>query len=260
MRLSDLLRRALLLIPAAGGLLAVCGPGCQSGTAWGGAGCNDVCPGAELCDTALGCVECQGNGHCGAAQPFCVLGSCRECELTPDCGAGQACYPREHVCKAACEANGDCAGEDKAPFCNLATGACVGCVDDGDCGDQPFCNPTTGACAECLGDGDCGVAEPFCDPGAGECRSCIVDAHCGANQKCDGDHCVLDGPCTADNQCPGDLLCHVESGECVECLLDGDCKDGNKPFCSPTLDKCVECVLDTDCGPDKICGADDKCN
>src|SRR5689334_22393735 len=103
MRLSYLLRSVLLLLPAAGGLLAVIGPGCQGGTAWGGGACNDPCPGAELCDTALGCVECQGNGHSGAAQPFCVLGRCRECEVSADCGAGQGCFPHDGVCKPICE-------------------------------------------------------------------------------------------------------------------------------------------------------------
>jgi Cys-rich repeat protein len=260
MRLANVLRNVLFLLTAAGGLIAVVGPGCGSGTVWGGSGCNDVCPGAEFCDTALGCVECRGNGDCGAGQPFCVLGRCRQCEITADCGAGQACYPRDHQCHPFCDANGDCADVNNSPFCDLETGACVGCVADSDCGDQPFCNPTTGQCAECIGDADCGVSSPFCDPSNGECHSCIVDEHCGPNQACDDHSCHLAGPCTASSQCPGDSLCNLDNGECVECLINGDCGGGDQPFCSLPLGECVECLVDADCPTGELCQVDGQCN
>lgn len=258
MRFHDLLRRLLFLVPAAGGVMLLAGPGCGSGTSWGGSSCDDPCPGAAMCDTALGCVECRGDGDCGAAQPFCVLGRCRECAQTGDCAAGQACFPDDHHCHPACAGNGDCP-EDKMPLCHPDTGACVGCITDQDCGNKPFCDEVTGKCAECLADGDCGTAAPHCDPSDGECRSCIVDAHCAENEKCSDHHCVLDGPCTQNSQCPDDRLCDVDTGECVRCLTDADC-GGGQPFCSKPLDRCVECLLTEQCDAGKTCNAEGKCD
>lgn len=226
---------------------------------WGGAACADACPGAKLCDTTLGCVDCRFDTDCGDADPRCVLGRCRECASSADCSAGQACHPRDHTCKPTCADNADCT-EDKALLCDKATGACVGCITADDCGAQPFCDATTGQCADCLESADCSLAEPFCDIADGECKQCLTDAHCGANEKCDGDKCVLDGPCTANGQCPNDKLCNLETGACVDCLGDGDCGNGGKPLCSLDLGQCVECLLDEDCDPDKMCNADGKCN
>lgn len=248
-----------MTVPAALGLLAIIGPGCGGGTEWGGSSCDDVCPGAKLCDTALGCVDCRGDGDCGAAQPFCELGRCRECSQSDDCGTGQACFPRDHECKPACETNANCPEDDES-LCNPDTGACVGCITDQDCGGKPFCNALNGKCSECVGDGDCGVAAAHCDIGDGECRQCLVDGHCGDNEKCNDGHCVLDGPCTSNGQCPDNQLCNTNDGDCVHCLVNADCNDGKKAFCSLSRDECVECLVSLDCDAGKTCNGEGKCD
>ena len=72
-----------------------------------GTGCKTAC------DSTLGCVECAGNGDCGAAAPICVAGRCRTCGTTSDCATGQACYPATHTCAPACTGVASCSNDDR---------------------------------------------------------------------------------------------------------------------------------------------------
>ncbi len=237
------------------GLIGACGE--DGGGPPGTSGClenGSEC--AVLCDTTIGCVDCLGDSDCGAANPFCHQGKCRECEDADDCNAGSACFPKDHECHPACSGNADCDKNDES-LCDPDSGACVGCFDDADCGgDDPFCDPATQQCSECLSDGDCGAAQPFCDGSDGECVECNVDGDCD-NGVCDGHDCKF--ACEGDDDCGGDKpRCDIQRGDCVACLSDGDCGAA-----SPTCDsdgRCVACVVDGDCPvATPICRKGEEC-
>lgn len=197
------------------------------------------------CDPNVGCVQCVGDGDCGAAKPFCVLGTCEECAIDRDCSASQACYPRRHECEPLCTQNGNCHPEE--PMCDLETGRCVGCLIEADCGgSHPFCDPVYGQCVDCFEDFDCAASAPVCDQAAGECRQCIVDGHCDHAEVCEGDHkchpaCVYDSDCTK----PSEPFCDFERRKCVECLMHVDC-GAAEPICKKD-GKCVVCEGNADC-------------
>jgi len=55
--------------------------------------------------------------------------------------------------------------------------------------------------------------------------------------------------CTAGSCGAG--VCDVASGQCVECVADGDCSGANH-FCN--ADKvCIECKSNSDCGSNQVC-------
>jgi hypothetical protein len=62
------------------------------------------------------------------------------------------------------------------------------------------------------------------------------------------------GPgCEAGANCPAMPVCEVDSGHCVECLVDGDCPPEH-PFCRVSDQTCVDCLVNGDCGdPTKTC-------
>lgn len=216
------------------------------GTTSGGAGaCAGGCPGSLLCDGQLGCVTCLADGDCGSASPFCIAGSCEQCETSGDCQAGASCYPGDHECKPSCSSSADCTSGD-ATLCDTATGACVECVAGTDCADGELCDPTFGQCSECLTDGDCGVTQPHCDRADGECRECLGDGHCAAGQVCSDGHCVS-ASCASDADCGGERpRCDTAAASCVECLAHADCESGGQPLCGPDH-VCVRCLVDADC-------------
>lgn len=234
---------AVVSLLGAGALLPVaCGTDGPGGPcARDGKACN------ALCDSDLGCVECTGDGDCGAAAPFCVTGHCEECAGPGDCGTAQACYPEKNECEPACGANADCNDEGKANLCDLDTGACVECIDDTNCpGDKPICSPHHGTCGRCASNGDCGAAAPICDLDDGECHECLVDAHCVDGGLCDGGkHCKAG--CNDDGDCPSQKPFCAADFQCRECIADGDCPD-TRPFCNQK-GECGQCLVAADCNP-----------
>lgn len=105
---------------------------------------------------------------------------------TPHCdeGAG-ACVE--------CLESGDCA-EAEAPRCEA--GACVGCADGSDCAGidgKPLCDGAAGACVECLTEADCGGK--VCHPATRTCT--LVDAR--AKHVCH--------PCSHDAECQEGQVC-----------------------------------------------------
>jgi hypothetical protein len=55
--------------------------------------------------------------------------------------------------------------------------------------------------------------------------------------------------------CPlASLHCEPTSGECVECVADGDCPTSPYPTrCDPDQNLCVACLVDVDCHPGERC-------
>ena len=52
--------------------------------------------------------------------------------------------------------------------------------------------------------------------------------------------------CTVDADCTSPLKCHPNSGKCVVCITDTDCKVGPKK-CNTTMGFCKLCEKDADC-------------
>jgi hypothetical protein len=57
-----------------------------------------------------------------------------------------------------------------------------------------------------------------------------------------------------------DGICNLLNQQCIDCLLDSDCKKGKGKLCDLTSFTCVECRIDADCGGNKSCGADGTCS
>lgn len=123
---------------------------------------------------------------------FCCItdAECRaagETELSP-CAQGLACI--DHACVPAACATEGCSAD--APVCETATDMCVGCASGDDCSrfsSTPVCDVDNGgACVECLDGGDCPANEPICD--AKQCRACETDDDCGSGACGDDGACV----------------------------------------------------------------------
>jgi hypothetical protein len=275
------------------GTTAGTGTAASTGTSSGAAvdgGSNDPCTngtyrcfGAQVCDPALGCVQCLSSATCppaGAANAdlkVCVLGSCDACGTNADCPTGQVCYPSNHTCHASCDADAGgtaCAAGGRTPICDQATGACVGCVTGTDCNARaPICDPTTQQCAQCATSADCkGNANgPVCDTASDTCVLCLANTDCPAARPiCNAaTHACIAG-CTTNAGCagrgmgggPGGFggpmtpVCDTASGLCVECTTGTQCMGANAT-CTNNL--CSQCNSDSDCSDTDGGGATPYC-
>jgi hypothetical protein len=149
----------------------------------------------SLCECSLGCEEelcvpaapgCQNSGECTSQQtPFCVEGSCRQCERDANCpGDGTQCV--DGVCMAGCTLDEHCPA-----LHTCQEGECieVGCASDRECvfltaDVASICDTTNGMCrTPCLRDLDCGSqTEHFQVCTEGQCTfvGCENDAECRA--------------------------------------------------------------------------------
>lgn len=78
---------------------------------------------------------------------------------------------------------------------------------------------------------------------------------CGTDSLCDEEakRCV----CTSATGCASPLHCDVSTGNCVECLNDQDCNDGD--FCDPLTAECVACLIDEHCDDGDYCNGLETC-
>ncbi len=56
--------------------------------------------------------------------------------------------------------------------------------------------------------------------------------------------------CQGNVECanaPDAPYCDTTSGECVQCIENGDCSESGAPLCSPSTKTCVQCNEDSDC-------------
>ncbi len=259
-------------------------------------GCNSSrdCPTGLMCDTSRGehgeCVQCITQEDCpGGLQ--CQDGQCLFfCASDADC-PGRHCNLETQLCV-------DCL---EISHCSLGTicldNVCVpGCTSSRDCPDDLLCDTHAGdhgACVQCLEDGDCIVTNQSCRDGvcvtlclsdqdcpgqrcetvSGQCVDCLIIDDCQLGNICDEFHQCVPG-CFTSRDCPVPLLCDPQlgpHGTCVECLVDSDCDSGYKcvqnrcvqsctsdndcpiGYCDIASGKCVECLSDSHCAIGYVC-------
>lgn len=62
------------------------------------------------------------------------------------------------------------------------------------------------------------------------------------------------GGCTNDQDCPLKALhCDPVSGQCLACVVDGNCLSPSHPRCDAALHICVQCGTDQDCAAGSRC-------
>lgn len=114
--------------------------------------------------------ECTGPDDCtNQERPFCVDQMCAQCESNPDCDStAPVCDSDAHLCEA-CTLDQDCEDRVGATRCFVTGGACVACLDAGDCTtpSAPVCDEVDHACRGCTADSEC--ESTVCDEEAGEC-------------------------------------------------------------------------------------------
>ena len=221
---------------------------------------------------------------CGMAPEHCDgMGACVGCKMDSDCpGVGDCqqqhcdtgmmkCSPTNKASGTPCSSNGGKVCDDQ--------GACVHCVQDGDCNGPPeICVSKT--CMSSCGDGkkdgnetdvDCGGACPRCADG----KTCNDDADC-VSQVCTNNKCAMPS-CTdgvqngteTDTDCGGNACPKCGTGKM--CGNNGDCQSDvcNGGVC---IDQCSDGVkdgmeTDVDCGGGtcgkcangKMCSAGSDC-
>jgi hypothetical protein len=204
------------------------------------------------CDPALGCVTCIGDQDCTGAEKFCVRGTCDECRTNADCPpTSPACYPKDHRCHKSCVGT-SCPGNSSS--CDIATGECVGCIDDTTCAgtNNPVCDPVTKQCVQCTTNAQCKDGTRFCHPTTLRCVACLTHTSClptdgGATQVCDPNRFRCRSGCLSNTDCGGTTpTCNLTTLSCA-CATKQDCASTpTTPTCGPN-GQCVECVTGTDC-------------
>jgi Cys-rich repeat protein len=111
-----------------------------------------------------------------------------------------------------CANDGDCSSTGL--HCDVASGQCVACVVDSDCGAGRVCNALQ-CVTSCADGGTCPSSTPICRAPHNVCAPCNANADCA-------------GASTGH-------FCLVTTGQCVGCLVNTDCRDG---FCDSTTNAC----------------------
>lgn len=203
---------------------------------------------------------------CALLVPVLLAGCVRDA-CNGECGPDQVCDETYLACvpvnpdggdrPGSCNQDADCASADK-PRCDMGSGRCVACAEDGHCAEGRRCDSLTQVCVErgCIRESDCaGVpGKPFCSS-SGVCVGCMNDSNCppvaGIRRVCNvTDRVCVDSPCKSDQQCatdPGGRLCQTDTGRCVQCRGDDDCTSGAIPHCRPETNICVQCLEDAHC-------------
>ncbi len=142
-----------------------------------GGPCDPACTGGEVCADLGGtfeCVECAGDGDCGARHCDLATHTCVDCTehahcdgATPLCESG-ACTRCDEAASASC-ADRDSA----APVCDDSTGSCVQCTagNESACG-TAVCDVRAGSCSG------------FAEHSAAACGECVNDRQCQDGQLC----------------------------------------------------------------------------
>ncbi|HKY36436.1 MAG TPA: hypothetical protein VJN18_10880 [Polyangiaceae bacterium] len=174
-------------------------------------------------------------------------------------GEGGAPEPVAAMCKYQCDGPEDCTFADAVPYkCNLTTGSCAQCVEDGHCltelsiwfftcENDSGCMPDVEACVAADGVGYCATV-----PDAAMPQTPCPEGFPGIPRMlprfgAQGDVEV----CAADARC--------FDGACVYGCADpfGECGHGDGDNCNPTTGRC-ECEEGSECNTE-VCGADSHC-
>jgi hypothetical protein len=96
-------------------------------------------------------------------------------------------------------------------------------------------------------------------------NDCFSEDDCGEGWSCNfvTNICVPDdNNCQSDADCqPPKPACQVETGNCVQCLIDSHCntKRVGIGHCLTASNTCVDCIQDEHCGVDQFCSEQYQC-
>ena len=158
-------------------------------------GCWDTKTNPRYCTDSTTCVKF-GYAYCNTALHECEVGdggvatdggtdgsvACTPETQVTDCTTATLpiCKATTHTCEK-CGGNADCASL-VGKVC-ATSGACVGCVGQGDCTGGQVCEPTSNTCKPCTSNAQCDSGEGICDSGAcvPTAQIAFVDnAHCAS--------------------------------------------------------------------------------
>ncbi|MBW1808738.1 MAG: hypothetical protein JRJ87_11140 [Deltaproteobacteria bacterium] len=217
-------------------------------------------------------VACLSSLDCQEPTPICdqVSSSCVRCNNNDHCERGNICVDFE--CLSGCLSVRDCPQD---LLCNPEAGLhgeCVECLNDNNCPEGYVCKD--GDCVVyCTQDAQC-PSSRYCHIDSGSCVECLNNDHCNLEFLCKEQACVPG--CESDRDCRLSKVCDSAAssfGECVDCLVDGDCSSGYAcdlaanvcvkhcqtnddcyPLkCEPSSGLCVECLVKTDCQQSNLC-------
>jgi hypothetical protein len=170
-----------------------------------------------------------------------------------------------NTCRAegcVCSSDEGCAAGESCYF-----GICTACADDTGCAAKDDGNPATPNPTKCFGGGAPGA---YC--------GCVADSECAATAGGDPTFCDKDSgtcvPCRKDADCKGDLPVCVgkgAAGSVCGCAKNADCANSSAgPICNTEASACTGCVKDADCVAQKLgsvcvegscsCTAGTECN
>ena len=137
-------------------------------------------------------------------------------------------------------------GGDAATPADAASGPCT---SDATCGDLR-CDTSSGACVPCLEDGDCSGERPHCDATSHLCVACNVTTDCGPREACNvTTHRCIRTCADGDDACPNPgFVCDLTSHLCVECRSSANCAGSpNGAVCDVPIGRCVQCTGNAQC-------------
>ena len=222
-------------------IVAVLACACGGGSSAKPCTVDSDCDLGAVCRGSTCTTGCNDERDCPQNKPICDRdgsGGCVACLDARDCATPDlACIDGE--CRTHCTSNAECNGG----LCDMATGTCIACVENNDCGIGSLC--LDGTCTPgCERDRDCPADKHVCAPADGDhgtCYECVDTATCPTGKSCIDHQCTMH--CTSNVQCT-DGVCDTATGVCVECLDDSPCALGT--ICDEQA--CVAgCRKDTDC-------------
>lgn len=271
-------REQAVLLPCAIGLIALCGgllAGCPGTQNTGDGGTlqhcevRDECGGGQVCTPDKVCADCVSSGECrlkeecrihaDAGTQRCELrsGWGTECERNNQCSAGEWCVQGLCVDSTLVRVCPEGADEEclSGYRCNTINSVCeqdLGCSGSADCSAGEVCNLGLNRCVPrctpetqpdvCLGGEKC-VDEM--------CVQCASNSECSVGLFCDpAGKCVAEARCYQDRDCRVPLVCHLQTGTCVEkpppCSSDESCAPDQR--CNVGTGKCIP----RNCQPDRF--------
>jgi hypothetical protein len=233
-------------------------------------------------DTCYALNTCGPVGSCGSDAdcltgdlPYCATDThkCVACVDNSACSPGFGCGPG-HTCipSTGCTINGNCSAP--TPVCHAASGACVGCLSNINCGSDGTCTDTVCHYPPpplCQHDSDCPSGKvcaaaiyPHDDTHAG--NLCVPrntggsqgpGALCSSDSQCRSGLCLVagvlgycQGGCTTDAECPGGP--NGMPSACTTINLQWD--DSTSTTHYTQVSSCViQCAAELDCYPYGTC-------
>ncbi len=237
---------------------------------------DEDCAGGAVCDDATNtCQACLDTASGAATDTGCAVGA-KEC-ATDDAGTNACVLCQDDAVPSAID--GGCSAS--SPHCVGDAGdgaggsACVVCIAETDCAEGSICDVASGQCTGCTDDGTGDAVDSGCEAPNGECAeddqtgtsSCVPceDDSDGTDSGCDeaAPNCVDDGTgavscvaCSDDDDCAEGLVC-APDGACVPCIddapdgaVDQGCTEA-APVCvtgqTAADNACVVCTSDSGC-------------